>query len=74
MATKSVIYDHFEGIPPDNRVGTYKAKCKHCNAELSGHGKTTSNLVTHLKVNYHLHMSDMQNYGPIFNRGCIQVC
>ena len=50
MATKSVVYDHFDGIP-ENRTGTYKAKCKHCDAELSGHGKTTSNLVTHLKVN-----------------------
>ena len=37
MATKSEVYDHFERIP-DNRVGTYKAKCKHFNAKLSGHG------------------------------------
>ena len=50
MAIKSVVYDHFEAIL-DNRVGTYKAKCKRCNAELLGHGKTTSTLVTYLKVN-----------------------
>ena len=58
MATKSVAYDHFEGIP-DNRVGTYKAKCKHRNAKLSGHGKITSNLVTDLKVNCHMHIKIM---------------
>ena len=58
MATKSVVHDHFDGIP-ENHTGTYKAKCKHCDAELSGHGKTTSNLVTHLKVNYHVRLSNI---------------
>ena len=52
MATKSVVHDHFDGIP-ENRTGTYKAKCKHCD------GKTTSNLVTHLKVNYHVRLSNI---------------
>ena len=41
MATKPVVYNHIAGLP-DNRVSTYKAKCWYCNAELSGHGKTTS--------------------------------
>jgi len=52
-SNESVVYDHCDGMP-DNHIGTYKAKCKHCNDELSGNGKATSNLVTIYFVNYHV--------------------
>lgn len=51
MAAKSQVFEHFE-MPDDSHdtSGKYKAKCKHCHQFISGVGKTTSNLMTHLKV------------------------
>ena len=49
MATaKSTVFDHFE--MPESTEGTYKAKCKYCSLLISARGKTTSNLLTHIKV------------------------
>ena len=49
MATKptSVVFSHFE--LPSDVTGKYKAKCNHCSLYISSSGKTTSNLLTHLK-------------------------
>ncbi len=47
LPVKSSVSEHFE-IPSDIS-GSYKAKCVHCGAAVSGRGQTTSNLHTHLK-------------------------
>ena len=49
MATKqtSVVFSHFE--LPSDVTGKYEAKCNHSCLYISISGKTTSNLLTHLK-------------------------
>jgi len=42
------ILDYF--ILPKDACGKVKAQCKLCTAVISGHTKTTSNFLTHLKV------------------------
>ena len=51
MASKpsSVVLSHFN--IPDNRTECYKAQCKYCEESISATGKTTLNLLVHLKVN-----------------------
>ncbi|XP_041371558.1 zinc finger BED domain-containing protein 4-like [Gigantopelta aegis] len=51
MASKSIVHTHFENIP-ENPTGSYKATCKLCRCHISAMGKTTSNLITHLKRNH----------------------
>ena len=46
----SAIHDHYE--MPECLKGTFKAKCKYCPTSISATGKTTSNLITHMKVSY----------------------
>jgi hypothetical protein len=49
MASHSPAFYHFhEPIGVGN--GIFKGKCKHCDQEVSMKGKSTSNLITHLKV------------------------
>ena len=50
MAGKSqpMIFKFFE--VPENVDGNFKAKCKHCLAQISASTKATSNLLLHVKV------------------------
>jgi hypothetical protein len=50
-AKSSSIYDHYN-LPEDAECmkGKFKAKCKYCPMSISATGKTTSNLITHMKV------------------------
>ncbi|XP_022251141.1 uncharacterized protein LOC111087734 [Limulus polyphemus] len=52
MATKlpSVVHEHF--IRPTARSGHIKGKCKYCEWTISTSGKTTYNLLNHLKHNH----------------------
>ena len=43
-----VVFEQFE--VPNNVEGTFKAKCKHCSASISGSTKASSNFLLHLKV------------------------
>ena len=49
MATESRILGQFD-LPPCVQGNNYKAKCRHCDALISGSTKTCSNFTTHLKV------------------------
>ena len=56
------LLEHTESVIVTS-MATKSVVCGMPNAELLGHGKTTSNLVTYLKLNYHVHVSDVQEYG-----------
>ena len=49
MATQSPVFEHFHE-PVGTANGISKPKCKRCDNEVSMKGKSTSNLITHLKV------------------------
>lgn len=46
----AAVLQHFD--IPDGTLGSVTAACKHCKAMISGHVKTTSNFMKHLKVGY----------------------
>ena len=52
MANKSPVLSHSYGPVEAEKPGTYQARCKHCTTTVNVRmkGKTTSNLLTHLKV------------------------
>ncbi len=51
MASRSPVFDHFlQPSESSSSTGIVKVKCKHCDREVSTKGKSTSNLITHLKV------------------------
>lgn len=50
MAAKSPALDHFREYRQTGKEGKYKVPCKHCDMVIAVTGKTTSNLLTHLKV------------------------
>lgn len=54
----AAILQHFE--IPLNSEGTVKGKCKHCSQVISGHTKTTSNFVKHMKVNMKFMYYDLE--------------
>lgn len=54
MATHSRVLNYFNGPKKGSAVGLFKHKCKHCDSEISVKGRTTSNLLTHLKVSLSL--------------------
>ena len=67
MATKSPGLSHFHPLIEGSTPGNFKARCKHSDVEVSATGKTTSNLITHLKRHHldiyrslHLHTTDIQ--------------
>ena len=53
MANKSPVLSHFYDPVEAEKPGTFQARCKHCTTtpvNVRMKGKTTSNLLTHLKV------------------------
>ena len=46
---RSSVFDHYD-VPSDILSGSFKAKCKHCTKEMKGSGKSTRNLLNHIKV------------------------
>ena len=50
MATRSPAFNHFtKPVEVEEGKEIFKAKCKHCSKEVSIKGKSSSNLITHLK-------------------------
>ncbi len=53
MASKKksvpVVLQYYD-VPDNVEEGTFKAKCKHCSATISGSTKATSNFLLHIKV------------------------
>ena len=47
---RSPVFNHFLEPVQADHVGIFKTKCKHCDNDVSMKGKSTSNLITHLKV------------------------
>ena len=60
ISTLNTAYDKMLNVlsqfhVPPGADGHVKAKCRHCSVVISGHTKTTSNFVKHIRVSIHSH-------------------
>ena len=50
MASKSSVASFFDLPTNIDEKSSFKVKCKVCGTEVTGHGRTTSSFVKHVKV------------------------